>query len=211
MMVFGENGGVLASETGNDGNGQDGVARRRFLIGGALAGAAAAVTLLRPDWAEAALKKTVKRSLAFHNIHTGQRLTVTYVDDGRYVRSGLRTLNLALRDWRSGDARHMDPRLYDTLWLVQHRLGVSHQPFDLICGYRTARTNAMLRRNTDGVAQNSYHIRGMAADVNLPNVPLSHLRQAALTLKAGGVGYYPESDFVHIDVGPVRHWDMSRS
>jgi len=180
------------------------VNRRGLLVGGL----AMATTLLLPTWAEAALhKKGVKRQLSFRNIHSNEHTTITYFNDGHYSPKALKALNYALRDWRAKQARRMDPRLFDTLWLVQHRLGIS-APFELICGYRSPRTNAYMHAHSDGVAQNSYHIRGMAADVSLPHVSTSRLRHAALDLRAGGVGYYPDSGFVHIDVGPVRHWEF---
>jgi uncharacterized protein YcbK (DUF882 family) len=185
----------------DDGQARATLDRRHFLLGGA----ALAATFIIPDWAEAAIKKPIKRTLGLHNIHNGERHNITYFDDGHYVKPALKALNYALRDWRSHQSRRMDPRLYDTLWLLQHHIGSEHA-YDVICGYRTAKTNAMLRSHSDGVAQNSYHIRGMAVDISLPNVPLKRLHQAALSLKAGGVGYYPDSDFVHVDVGPRRTW-----
>ncbi len=176
--------------------------RRRFLLGGA----ALAVGLILPEWAMAAIKKpSNKRVLGFNNLHTGEVSTITYYEDGKYLRPGLKALNFALRDWRAHQSRRMDPKLYDTLWLLQHRLG-TQRPYDLICGYRNAKTNARLRRHSDGVAQNSYHIKGMAVDVSLASMPLKHLHEVALDLGAGGVGYYPDSEFVHIDVGPPRTW-----
>ena len=110
-----------------------------------------------------------------------------------------------LRDFRTGDEHEMNPELFD-LWHTLSLVTDSRSPFQIISGYRSPRTNEMLHDTTPGVANNSYHMKGMASDVRLEDVELSHLHKAALAIGRGGVGYYPESDFVHVDVGPVRHW-----
>lgn len=178
--------------------------RRRLLSLGGAALATAVVTGL-PLPAKAALFKATERRLSFVNLHNDERIDVVYHSDGRYVRGALNDLNHALRDWRTGDVTRMDVSLFDTLWLLRQRTG-SRRPFELISAYRSPVTNAKLAKHSSGVAKQSYHMKGMAVDVNLPDVALRTFRQHALTLAAGGVGYYPRSEFVHIDVGPVRHW-----
>ena len=175
--------------------------RRGFLTAcGALAvgavGArnALAAAPLRPD-----------RTLAFRNLHTDERVEVAYVRRGRHDADGLATLNRVLRDWRTGDVAEMDVALFDLLWRLHRDVG-SSKPFDLISGYRSPKTNAMLADQSSGVSRKSYHTRAMAVDIALPDVRLASLRRTALGLAAGGVGYYPKSGFVHVDVGPVRHW-----
>jgi len=179
--------------------------RRRLLTGGLTAGAAALALTGLPAGASAALFKVKERHLSFRNLHTDEILDVRYYIGGRYEESGLRQLNHALRDWRTGEVAEMDTRLLDTLWLLRQRLG-SRRPFDLISGYRSPKTNAMLAGKSSGVAKKSYHMRAMAVDVALPDVRLANLRDEALDMAAGGVGYYARSGFVHVDVGPVRRW-----
>lgn len=175
--------------------------RRRFL---AVAGTTAVCASL-PTAARAALFKAKERHLSFRNLHTDETVDVRYFRGGHYEPKGLSDLNRALRDWRTGDVMDMDTGLLDTLWLLRQRLG-TRQPFHLISGYRSPKTNAALAKTSNGVAKKSYHMRGMAADVALPDVRLATLRDEALDLGAGGVGYYAKSGFVHVDVGPVRHW-----
>ena len=153
------------------------------------------------------------RTLSFHNLHTGETVTATFKRDGRYLNQGLAELNYVLRDWRQDEATEMDPRLFDLVWEVYQQTG-STQPINVISGYRSPTTNEMLRSQSNGVAQNSQHIRGNAMDVQFPDVDLATLRNVALRMQIGGVGYYPSSGspFVHIDTGSVRHWPrMSRS
>ena len=140
-----------------------------------------------------------------HNLHTGESLRAVYYENGRYVPSALSELMKVLRDWRSGEEHLMDPRLFDVMHAVRAKLDVS-APFQVISGYRSAATNAMMHERSSGVAVNSQHVQGRASDVRLEGVELHHLRTAALELGAGGVGYYPVSNFVHMDVGPVRQW-----
>ena len=140
-----------------------------------------------------------------HNLHTGESLRAVYYENGRYVPDALSELMKVLRDWRSGEEHLMDPRLFDVMHAVRAKLEVS-APFQVISGYRSAATNAMMHERSHGVAMNSQHVQGKASDVRLEGVELHHLRAAALELGAGGVGYYPVSNFVHMDVGPVREW-----
>jgi uncharacterized protein YcbK (DUF882 family) len=146
----------------------------------------------------------VKR-LMFHNLHTGERLETVYWARGSYRRSALIDIDHILRDWRTGDVTRIDRDLLNTLHDLSHRLG-SQAPIEVISGYRTAKTNAMLMKTSTAVARNSFHVRAKAIDIRLGDVPLSHLRQGALEMQRGGVGYYPSSNFVHVDTGPVRRW-----
>jgi uncharacterized protein YcbK (DUF882 family) len=137
--------------------------------------------------------------------HPDERLRTTYWADGGYVPNALTDINFILRDFRANEIKAIDLRLLDLL----HRLNASletSQPFHVISGYRTAATNAMLRGASAGVALHSLHIDGMAIDIRVPGHDLAVLRRAALALRGGGVGYYPQSDFVHVDVGRVRTW-----
>jgi uncharacterized protein YcbK (DUF882 family) len=145
------------------------------------------------------------RQVGVHNLHTGESLQAIYFDKGAYVPDALAAMNHVLRDFRTGTEHEMNPELFD-LWHTLSLVTESRSPFQIISGYRSPQTNAMLRDTTCGVAQSSYHMKGMASDVRLQDVELSHLHMAALALGRGGVGYYPASDFVHVDVGPVRHW-----
>ena len=145
------------------------------------------------------------RTISLHHLHTGENLTITYKRDGRYDEEALKKLNWLLRDWRANKDIKMDPRLIDTIWEVGRELNVQG-PVQIVCGYRSPGTNAMLRRRSNGVAQFSQHMLGRAMDFYIPGVPLEDLRAMGLRLARGGVGFYPESNFVHLDVGPVRTW-----
>lgn len=145
------------------------------------------------------------RSLSFYNLHTTERLATVYWADGHYIRESLADINRLLRDYRNEEIYEIAPRLLDTLCELRFRLETT-EPFELISGYRSPRTNAMLRSQGHGVAENSLHTKGMAADIRVPGRSLALLRRTAISLKAGGVGYYPDSQFVHVDVGRVRAW-----
>lgn len=176
--------------------------RRHFLKLGA---ATAACAGFMPGAAYAARLGTVERKLGFHNLHTGERLSVAYFSDGAYRPKALADINVILRDWRTGDIKDMDVRLLDVLWELQQRLG-STKPYDVISGYRSPKTNATLASTSSGVAKKSLHMEGMAIDIALPDKKLSIVRQTAMDMQRGGVGYYPKSGFVHVDVGKVRSW-----
>jgi uncharacterized protein YcbK (DUF882 family) len=145
------------------------------------------------------------RQVAVHNLHTGESLETIYFDRGEYVPDALAAMNHVLRDFRTGDVHEMNPKVFDLLHTLAKTVD-SRAPFQIISGYRSPHTNEMLQETTSGVATNSFHMRGMATDIRLPDVELAHLHKAALLLQRGGVGYYPASDFIHVDVGPVRHW-----
>ncbi|HRJ61917.1 MAG TPA: DUF882 domain-containing protein [Azospirillaceae bacterium] len=161
--------------------------------------------LMTPEDALAAVRAP-SRMVHLHNLHTGEQARAEYWVKGQYVRSSLRLINRVLRDHRSGDVHPMDPRLLDQIYLLT-RAVAKRGPVEIISAYRSPESNAMLREEDgSGVAQNSYHMQGRAVDIRVPGMPLRQLRAAALRLKAGGVGFYPRSNFVHIDTGPVRHW-----
>lgn len=156
-----------------------------------------------PGWAMAAPNQT--RRLRFSHTHTSEKLDVVYNDGGVYLPDALDEINGLLRDFRSGEVHPIDTGLLDILFDLQTRTG--GDVYEIISGYRSPATNAMLRqKGSGGVAKRSYHMRGMAMDVRLRGVDTAQLRKAALAMKAGGVGYYPKSDFVHLDTGRVRFW-----
>lgn len=170
---------------------------RALAIGALLATTALTATEAGPD----------TRTLKLYNIHTAERLTITYKQNGRYVPEALNRLNQFVGDWRRKESIGMDPALFDILWTVYQDTGATGE-IHIVCGYRSPETNSMLRRRSKGVAKNSQHTRGKAMDFFIPGVPLEKLRIAGLRLQTGGVGYYPSSGspFVHVDTGSVRHW-----
>lgn len=176
-----------------------GVTRRRFLHSAAAVVAGAALAPAR------AFALPLERQLWFEHLHTGETLWVTYADVQGYRHDALESIDWLLRDFRQNQTCMMDPGLMDLLFDIARETGTK-EPFQVISGYRTARTNAMLRLRDHGVAAQSLHIIGQAIDIRLPDVDLIFLRDAALDLKRGGVGYYPDSDFVHVDTGRVRCW-----
>jgi uncharacterized protein YcbK (DUF882 family) len=147
-----------------------------------------------------------RRYLSFFNTHTGERLCVCYYKNNAYRPGAMQQINHILRDHRTGDVEAMDSRLLDLLFAVSRRLSKG-SPFHIISGYRSPQTNAKLRKQSKGVATFSYHMLGRAIDIRLPGCDTGKLRQAFLDLKRGGVGYYPQSDFVHVDTGVYRTWN----
>ena len=174
-----------------------GQTRRRMVFAGAAAGA----LLLAPAAALAARP----RALDFYHTHTGKRLRVTYAEGERLIPGALHEINEFLRDFRSGEAHPMDPELLNILHQLQQTTG-GKGPYEIISAFRSPQTNNTLRANSDGVAQRSLHMEGRAIDVRLQGVETRQLRQAALALQAGGVGYYQRSNFIHVDTGRVRFW-----
>ncbi len=144
--------------------------------------------------------------LRFFHTHTGERLDIVYREDDRYLPEALARLNHYLRDHRTGDVHEYDPKVFDLLYDLTAVLGKPGVEIDVICGYRTPWSNEFLRSRSNGVAQHSLHLRAMAIDIRIPGVATAKLRDAALALHRGGVGYYQKSDFVHVDVGRVRRW-----
>ena len=175
------------------------MSRRRFLC----LGTAGLAGLLRPAPVTAALGGG--RTLSLHNLHTGEFARTTYWADGRYIADGLSQIGWLLRDFRSGEAHDIDRRLLDLLVVLNDRLETG-EPFEVISGYRSPATNAMLVATTGGVAAASLHVVGMAIDIRVPGRPLERVRDAARALRGGGVGYYQASNFVHVDVGRIRYW-----
>jgi uncharacterized protein YcbK (DUF882 family) len=178
------------------------LSRRRFLRISALA----AAQLVVP--AVALARTTVqlrRRSLKFYALHTGESLKTTYWENGHYIPEELDRVNYVLRDFRANEVKPIDPALLDLLTRIQYRLG-TNEPFQVISGYRSPLTNAMLHANSEGVAVHSLHLEGKAIDIRVPGRNLAQLRGAALAQQAGGVGYYPKTDFVHVDTGRVRFW-----
>jgi len=172
--------------------------RRRFVT--TLGASALAIG---PRWARAGNR--APRALSFDNLHTGEKLVVEYFQADRYLPDALAAVNHLLRDFRTGDVGAMDPALLDLL----HGLGTligSTRAFQIISGYRSPATNAALHERSSGVASGSLHMCGQAVDIRLADVPLAALRNAALAIRAGGVGYYAASNFVHVDCGRVRAW-----
>ena len=145
------------------------------------------------------------RKLSFDNLHTGERLKADYWVDGEYVPDALENINRLLRDFRTGDVHPIEPKLLDVLSMLRGMME-TESDFQVISGYRSPKTNAALHEQSGGVAATSLHMRGMAIDVRVGGRPLTGLRDADLHLAAGGVGYYPKSNFVHVDVGRVRRW-----
>jgi len=145
------------------------------------------------------------RRLFLQNLHTGDTVKTVYWEDGRYLDDALAEARFALRDWRNGQQHAMDRDLFDIFHELSARLETD-RPFQIISGYRSPATNAALHAKSSGVAGKSLHVRGMATDIRIEGVQLAHLRNAALDLGRGGVGYYPVSNFVHVDTGRVRRW-----
>jgi uncharacterized protein YcbK (DUF882 family) len=152
------------------------------------------------------------RSITMHHMHTSEDITITYKRDGQYDEAALEKLNWFLRDWRRSEQTHMDPHLIDLVWEVQREANTG-QPIQVVCGYRSPETNAMLRHRSAGVARFSQHMLGHAMDFYIPGISLEKLREIGLRLQRGGVGFYPTSGspFVHMDTADIRMWPrMSR-
>ncbi|WP_292433557.1 DUF882 domain-containing protein [Methylobacter sp.] len=143
--------------------------------------------------------------LAFHNTHTGDQLKLTYFEQGRYIKDALHEINHLFRDYHDGSVHPIDPALLDQLYDLKHTLEV-RKPFHIVSGYRSPATNADLRKHSDGVAKNSLHMQGRAIDIRIEGLDTRRIRNAAMAMQRGGVGYYAKSDFVHLDTGSVRTW-----
>ncbi|AUX92977.1 YcbK family protein [Mixta gaviniae] len=175
--------------------------RRKLLV---LGGAAAGLALL-PGSALASVSTSRPRILMLNNLHTGETLKTEFFNGKSYDKDELARLNHFFRDYRANKIKSIDPKLFDQLYRLQAMLE-TRKPVQLISGYRSLSTNNMLREKGSGVAKHSYHTLGQAMDFHIEGISLSNVRKAALKMRAGGVGYYPSSNFVHIDTGPVRHW-----
>jgi uncharacterized protein YcbK (DUF882 family) len=178
---------------------------RRAIFGACLTLLAAATWCTATAYRAGAVGET--RTISMFNIHTKESLTVTFKRDGKYDEAALKQLNTFMRDWRANQETKMDPALIDLIWTLHKQLG-SHEPVHLVSGFRSATTNASLRRKGGGQAKKSQHIQGKAADLHFPDVAVKTLRNSALVQQVGGVGYYPTSGipFVHVDTGHVRMW-----
>ena len=175
--------------------------RRGFL--GALAGISG--SLILPS-AFAAPIKQADRSLTLYNTHTGEKMTSTYWAEGQYQPESMKEIQWLLRDHRANKAAEMDPELMDLMHKIQSLIGEKSREFHIISGYRSPETNAKLSKKSSGVAKKSYHMRGKAIDIRVPGYDIAQLRKAAMSLKSGGVGYYPKSNFIHVDTGRTRFW-----
>lgn len=176
------------------------ISRRAFLGGCFSVGGMLAVSPLM-----AGLARDEQRRLSFRHTHTGENERITYWRNGQYLNEDLQRLNHLLRDHRTGEVAEMDTSLLDLLYALQLQVG-NRGEYEIISAYRSPKTNAMLRNNSSGVAKKSLHMLGKAIDVRLCGCDLKYLRDNALALKAGGVGYYPKSGFIHLDTGRVRRW-----
>jgi uncharacterized protein YcbK (DUF882 family) len=174
------------------------VSRRRFLHGGGAA-------LLLLPLGRAFARVPERRSLSFVHTHTGERLTSVYFEGGQYHAGELGRIAELLRDFRTGDVHPIDTGVLDILADLRV-LADRDEPYEVISGYRSPHTNAALRAHSSGVAEHSLHLQGRAIDVRLPGFATERLRELALGMGRGGVGFYPQSDFVHLDNGRVRHW-----
>jgi uncharacterized protein YcbK (DUF882 family) len=188
--------GIISGEVGNNLM----ISRRNFLKA-----ATGATAILVAPAALAKPASPAERVLRLHNLHTGESLKATYWAEGQYIAEELAAIDRVLRDHRANEITQMDRRLYDLLYTLQQQV-TSKSSYQVISGYRSPATNAKLNRNSSGVAKRSLHMQGKAIDIRLPGVELKHLRKAALSLKAGGVGYYPKSNFIHVDTGRPRFW-----
>ena len=175
--------------------------RRTFLraSGAALLGGFACPSLALADLGKNA------RALALSNLHTGEHMTIDYWENGTYVPDALAAIDHLLRDYRNNEVHVIEPKLLDLLTLLHSKVE-SSAPFEVISGYRSPATNAMLHAESHGVAAKSLHMQGMAIDIRLADRALDVLHATARNMRLGGVGYYPASDFVHVDVGRVRYW-----
>lgn len=178
------------------------IQRRKWLsLGGIVLGAS-----VLPNQVMAALSTPAPLKLRFNNINTGDKYVASFAEGRGLTANDLGRLNYLMRDRRSGQVTRMDVNLFYKLNQIQRRLGLRNAEVMVVSGYRSAQTNEAMRRYSRGVASNSYHIRGQAVDFFISGVPLAKVKSAAESLNNGGVGYYPGSNFVHIDTGPVRTW-----
>lgn len=175
--------------------------RRSFLK----SSVAVASSLALPALARAAVAAPHERSLRFYNTHTGETLRTMFWAEGQFIPEALQDINHLLRDHRNDKVGAIDPELMLLLDRVSSQFS-NHEVIHVISGYRSPETNRMLAEASGGVAKHSMHIEGKAIDVRIPGRELERLHKAALALKSGGVGYYPASQFVHMDTGRVRHW-----
>ena len=177
--------------------------RRRFLK----IGAQTALCSVFPVSAMASIDRLLmpERNLFLFNMHTGEKLDVCYYSQGRYQPEALENINYIFRDYRTEEIRPIRKELLNLLYSISKKLDRTTR-LHIISGYRSPETNAKLRKKSKSVAKNSLHIQGEAADIRVPDYDTRWLRKVCMKLKAGGVGFYRKSDFVHVDIGPVRYW-----
>lgn len=193
-------GEVIPDATGEKDLLTRGINRRKFVK----TGMAAIAGLIMPSFYGVGLASTERR-LLFQHTHTGERLSVCYWKNGEYIEEGMVSINRFFRDFRTGEIKRIDTGLIDLIYTISETVG-HDVSFDLVSGYRSPETNEKLRKNSSGVARKSLHLMGQAADIRVPGLQTSKLRAIAIDIGMGGVGYYPESDFVHVDIGRVRQW-----
>jgi uncharacterized protein YcbK (DUF882 family) len=177
------------------------VRRRDLFRLGAAAGVAA---IAAPAWAQGLDLEGPRRAM-LSNLHTGEAFNEVYFAGGRYLPDALAEATRVMRDWRNGQEHFIDPALFDALHAINGKLE-TRAAFQIISGYRSPQTNAMLHERSHQVASGSQHMLGKAIDIRVEGVDLSRLHRAALAVGAGGVGFYPSSNFVHVDTGRVRQW-----
>lgn len=179
--------------------------RRHFLRNSCIIGAGAGIATAAPN-AFAKAASSQERILSFVNIHTGEKIVSPFWEDGTYLQDAIAEISHVLRDHRTGEAMPIDKKLFDYLHKLQQLVG-STKRFEVISGYRSPKSNKLLRKaDSKGVAKKSFHMKGQAIDVRLPGTDLAKLQKAARQLQMGGVGYYPNSGFIHLDTGWARSW-----
>jgi uncharacterized protein YcbK (DUF882 family) len=179
------------------------LASRRSILSSGIA----ASFLFLVDPAMAAHRIAPERHLHLYNPHSGERFRDVYWSRGRYVRQAFHRVDRLMRDNYNGDMHAIDPALLDLLYALQMKTEAGFRPIQVNSGYRSRETNEMLREEGYGAVPDSMHLFGKAADIQIPGVRLDHLHRAAVSLRVGGVGYYPDMDFVHVDTGALRQWE----
>ena len=159
----------------------------------------------QPEVSDSRFYGPANKMLSFEHAHTGDKLKLTYFERGRYIQGALQEINYLLRDYHTDDIHPIDTALLDQLFDLKQTLGVT-QPFHIVSGYRSPFTNAQLRKHSHGVAEHSFHMQGRAIDIRLEGIATSTIKNAALAMAKGGVGYYPQNNFVHLDTGDFRTW-----
>lgn len=195
-MVDGSSSSIITST-------QKHMPRRRFLQ--LLAAAGSVATAGIPKISQASEQHFLPRDLSFHNTHTGERAALTYFEQGQYQSGALQEIDNLFRDHRTGEVHPIDPNLLNVLYKLRETLQTD-KPFHIISGYRSPLSNGIMHSHSNGVAKNSLHMLGKAVDIRIEGVNTRDIRDAAISLQQGGVGYYPSSDFVHVDTGMIRYW-----
>jgi uncharacterized protein YcbK (DUF882 family) len=180
--------------------------RRSFLALGAKAAVGLCLAQAAPAWAKIpSFLSATPRTLSFYHTHTHERLDITYATSEDYDIEALAKINTYLRDFRTSEVHRIDPTVLDILWTIQQKM-CCNSTYEIISGYRSPKTNQQLRQKSSGVAKRSLHMKGKAVDIRITGEKTKTVRDCAISLKSGGVGYYAKSNFVHIDTGRVRNW-----